>query len=246
MKSRAATKKSPGKTDRRRIRKPAAGSSQRAAGAGVGKRGAAGLLAGDLMTRNPITVPDAMTVGELCDLFQERNINGAPVVDAHGQLVGVVAQDDIIYGAMGHPDRVESPAAAAAAAGVGTAATGPGASQDAGVARDDSPPRRRRRGMVAALRDRHLEAVPEVPRRPGERAFWADQRAKDDPMRMPVRAIMTSPAISAEETTPLTDLCHVMWSLRIHRVPILRGGKVTGIVSSMDLCRGILNGLIKV
>jgi signal-transduction protein with cAMP-binding, CBS, and nucleotidyltransferase domain len=100
--------------------------------------------------------------------------------------------------------------------------------------------------MVAALRDRNLEAVPEAPRRPGEKAFWADQRAKDDPMRMPVRAIMTSPAISAEETTPLADLCHVMWSLRIHRVPILRGGKVTGIVSSMDLCRGILNGLIKV
>jgi CBS domain-containing protein len=237
------------KTDRRRTRKPAAGAGKAAARAG--KPAAAGLLAGDLMTRNPITVPDEMTVGELCDLFQERNINGAPVVDAHGQLVGVVAQDDIIYGAMGHPDRAASPAAAVAAAGVGTApppgaAPPAGAAREPGAAQEASPPRRRRRGMVAALRDRHLEAVPEAPRRPGERAFWADQRAKDDPMRMPVRAIMTSPAISAEETTPITDLVQVMWSLRIHRVPILRGGKVTGIVSSMDLCRGILTGLIKV
>ena len=65
-------------------------------------------------------------------------------------------------------------------------------------------------------------------------------------MRMPVRAIMTSPAISAEEATPITDLCNVMWNLRIHRVPIVRGGKVTGLVSSMDLCRAILNGQIKV
>jgi signal-transduction protein with cAMP-binding, CBS, and nucleotidyltransferase domain len=37
-----------------------------------------------------------------------------------------------------------------------------------------------------------------------------------------------------------------MWNLRIHRVPIVRGGHVTGLISSMDLCRAILTGLIKV
>jgi CBS domain-containing protein len=37
-----------------------------------------------------------------------------------------------------------------------------------------------------------------------------------------------------------------MWNLRIHRVPIVNQGKVSGIVSSMDLCRAILSGLIKV
>jgi CBS domain-containing protein len=40
------------------------------------------------------------------------------------------------------------------------------------------------------------------------------------------------------------DLCRIMWSLRIHRVPILRKGKVTGLVSSMDLCRAVLEGKI--
>jgi CBS domain-containing protein len=190
------------------------------------------LRAADLMTREPITVPQEMTVADLCDLFQERNINGAPVVDERGLLVGVVAQDDIIYGAMGRPDL-----AAGGPAAIGSVESGrPGA----------SPARRRRRGMVAALRERSLRAVPEAPPRIGERAFWADLRAGDDPMRMPVRAIMTSPAISAEEATPITDLCNVMWNLRIHRVPIVRGGKVTGLVSSMDLCRAILNGQIKV
>jgi CBS domain-containing protein len=184
-----------------------------------------GLRAADLMTREPITVPQDMTLADLCDLFQERNINGAPVVDERGLLVGVVAQDDIIYGAMGRP--IE---------GAG-----------------ESPARRRRRGMVEALRERSqkageapLRAVPDARPRTGERAFWADMRAEDDPMRMPVRSIMTSPAISAEEKTPITDLCNVMWNLRIHRVPIVRGGKVTGLISSMDLCRAILNGQIKV
>ncbi len=193
------------------------------------------LCAADLMTREPITVSQEMTVADLCDLFQERNINGAPVVDEKGLLVGVVAQDDIIYGAMGRAGRADGQQAGEKSPVGEKSPTG-----------DKSPSRRRRRGMVEALRERNLRAVPEALPRPGERAFWADQRSGDDPMRMPVRAIMTSPAISAEEKTPITDLCSVMWSLRIHRVPVVRGGKVTGLISSMDLCRAILNGQIKV
>src|SRR6185295_7789940 len=54
-------------------------------------RGAA-FLARDLMTRTPITVRADMRVGALCDLLQEKNINGAPVVDSEGRLVGVVTQ----------------------------------------------------------------------------------------------------------------------------------------------------------
>ena len=203
----------------------------RARGGPATKRTKRLLRAADLMTRDPITVPQEMTVADLCDLFQARNINGAPVVDDRGLLVGVVAQDDIIYGAMGRPDRADGAPAPIEAAESGRPGEGPA---------------RRKRGMVAALRERSLRAVPDARPRIGERAFWADLRAGDDPMRMPVRAIMTSPAISAEEATPITDLCNVMWNLRIHRVPIVRGGKVTGLVSSMDLCRAILNGQIKV
>jgi len=185
------------------------------------------LRATDLMTRNPVTVPDHMTVAELCDLFQEKNINGAPVVDRSGRLVGVVAQDDIIYGAMGNPDKVEN----GRLVGDGPAA---------------GPARRKHRNVVAMLRDRNLKALPDLPPRPGEPPFWAEDRKAADPLRMPVSAIMTSPAISAEEQTPVSELCNVMWNLKIHRVPIVRGGKVTGLVSSMDLCRAILSGLIKV
>ena len=197
------------------------------------------LRAADLMTRDPITVSEEMSIADLCDLFQEKNINGAPVVDRRGRLVGVVAQDDIIYGAMGHPDPVP-PAVAADAAGGGA----PG--RAGGEAGGPGPSLHRSRRVIARLRERTLSALPDIAPRPGERPFWADQRAASDPLRMPVKAIMTSPAISAEEATPIADLCHVMWNLRIHRVPIVRGGHVTGLISSMDLCRAILTGLIKV
>jgi len=49
--------------------------------------------------------------------------------------------------------------------------------------------------------------------------------------------IMTAPAVSATEDTDVRDLCRIMWRLRVHHVPIVRDGKVTGIVSSLDLCR---------
>lgn len=207
------------------------------------------LRAIDLMTRDPVTVPDSMTIAELCDLFQEKNINGAPVVDGAGRLVGVVAQDDIIYGAMGNPDTIANGRPAADAPGVGAAA-GPGGAAAAEADRSqaegsDSHAHRRRRNVVAMLRDRNLKALPDLPPRPGEAPFWAEDRRAADPLRMPVRAIMTSPAISAKEQTPVSELCNVMWNLKIHRVPIVRGGRVTGLVSSLDLCRAILAGLIK-
>jgi len=219
------------------------GTAPRRSRAGGSKRRT--LRAADLMSRDPVTVPDSMTIAELCDLLQEKNINGAPVVDRAGRLVGVVAQDDIIYGAMGHPDRVENgPAGDPGAARVPAVVGDPGASP--AVPEGGSRARRGRRRVVAMLRDRKLAALPDAPPRPGEPPFWAETRKANDPLRMPVSAIMTSPAISAEEDTPITDLCHVMWNLRIHRVPIVRGGKVTGLVSSMDLCRAILSGLIEV
>src|SRR5262249_9043456 len=36
-----------------------------------------------------------------------------------------------------------------------------------------------------------------------------------------VGEIMTAPAISATEDTPVTELCRTMWTLRIHRIPIV-------------------------
>ena len=197
---------------------------RRAGGAArTARRGAADgrvLRAHDLMSRSPIVVRADTTISELCDLLQVQNINGAPVVDAEGGLLGVVTQEDIIYGTMG-----------------------------SGMGSKDQPPKGRgeRAGRrVVALLKGQLRAVPPSPPVPGTRPFWADAPKAVDPMEMPVSSIMTAPAIAAEEDTPVTELCRLMWSLRIHRLPILRQGKVTGLVSSMDLCRAILEGKIRI
>jgi CBS domain-containing protein len=57
-----------------------------------------------------------------------------------------------------------------------------------------------------------------------------------------VRDIMTSPAVTATEDTAVLALCRLMTRLRIHRVPIVRDGAVTGIVSSLDVCAAFVRG----
>jgi len=59
-----------------------------------------------------------------------------------------------------------------------------------------------------------------------------------------VRDIMTAPAISATEDTPLADLAMMMWRFRIHHIPIVRGGKIAGMVSSLDICRALAYGQV--
>ena len=57
-----------------------------------------------------------------------------------------------------------------------------------------------------------------------------------------VRDIMTSPAVTADENTEIASLCRMMYKLRIHRVPIMLDGKISGIISSLDICAAVSAG----
>jgi CBS domain-containing protein len=50
----------------------------------------------DIMTKDVITVPPTMDVRSLAQLFIQKNISGAPVVDAQGQLCGLVLEESLI------------------------------------------------------------------------------------------------------------------------------------------------------
>jgi CBS domain-containing protein len=51
----------------------------------------------DVMTTDVITVDPDMTVQGLASLLAERGISGAPVVDAHGKLVGIISEGDLLH-----------------------------------------------------------------------------------------------------------------------------------------------------
>lgn len=49
----------------------------------------------NIMTKNPITVPQNFTVEETAEVLLRHKISGAPVVDQNGQLVGTITQTDL-------------------------------------------------------------------------------------------------------------------------------------------------------
>jgi len=50
----------------------------------------------DVMTTNVITVPETMPLKEFAALIKKHRINGAPVVDESGALVGIVTMTDML------------------------------------------------------------------------------------------------------------------------------------------------------
>ena len=57
-----------------------------------------------------------------------------------------------------------------------------------------------------------------------------------------VAEIMTPRPIAVEEDTPIEELCNLMWNLKIHRIPIVSNGRVRGIISTIDICRLVVEG----
>ena len=136
-------------------------------------------LARDIMNREVATATASTSIDDLCEIFQTRNIKGVPVVDAAGQLRGIVTESDVVFGGLG--------------------------------------------------RGRQAFASPAEGKLPGSGPTTVGE-------------IMTEPAISAEEDTPVVKLAELMWKMRIHRLPICADGRLTGIVSSLDICQALAEG----
>ncbi len=149
------------------------------------------MRASDIMTREVATVTPETRIEDLCDLFQERRITGAPVVDPEGRLVGIVSKDDVLF-----------------------------------------------RGRGVASESRQTSDI----RALFSSGFVGFNQGSDGPAT--VGEIMTREVVSAQEDSAIDELCRLMWEKRIHRVPIVRGVLLVGIVSALDVCRAVLNGRI--
>ena len=128
------------------------------------------MRAKELMNTEVVTIREDAPVAQLCDLLQAVHSNGLPVLNAEGDLVGIVTEDDVLYGTMGVFDKDGTPVL--------------------------------------------------------------------------VRDIMTSPAVCASEDTDIVELSRMMWGMRIHRIPILSDGRVTGVVTALDLVRAVAEGVL--
>lgn len=54
----------------------------------------------DIMSRNPITIPDNYTIEEAAEILRDHHISGAPVMDAQGRMAGMISQNDLFNALM--------------------------------------------------------------------------------------------------------------------------------------------------
>ncbi|RLC48436.1 MAG: hypothetical protein DRH70_01070 [Candidatus Coatesbacteria bacterium] len=71
----------------------------------------------------------------------------------------------------------------------------------------------------------------------------AEPQARYGPAPRWVEDIMTKRVIVVGEDTAVTDLASLMADKGIHRVPVVRDGKLVGIVSALDLLKAIADAL---
>lgn len=60
------------------------------------------MIVGEVMTDNPVTVTPETSVEECCQMMERNQIRRVPVVDAEGNLCGIIAQADIARKAPGY------------------------------------------------------------------------------------------------------------------------------------------------
>jgi CBS domain-containing protein len=90
-----------------------------------------------------------------------------------------------------------------------------------------------------------------------KRAWWLDLLAEGDDLapdfldyikmdHRRARDLMTSPVVTASEDTLVSELADLMTDHRIKRLPIVRAGKLVGVVSRSDIVRTLVDPATKV
>jgi len=145
------------------------------------------LKAKNIMTKDVVTVSPDATVEELGRLFIEKQISGAPVVDAAGKLFGVVTENDLIS----KSSRLHIP-------------------------------------TVLRLFDAFIPL--------------GTSRLETEIRKMTastVGEVCTKKVVTISEDTPIDEVATIMDEKKIHLLPVVKEGRVVGIIGKKDLIRGI-------
>lgn len=144
------------------------------------------LTAGEIMSKEVITVGLGTGVEELARILWEKKIGGAPVVDADGQLLGVVTENDLID----QNKKVHIP-------------------------------------TVLSILDSMIFL---------ENPNKLDQEIKKM-TGTKVGDIYSPHPVTVTENATLEEMASIMADRKIHTLPVIRDGRLVGIVGKSDLIR---------
>ena len=136
---------------------------------------------GDVMTHDVVSVTPDTQLKDVARVLVERGISGLPVCDAHGAVVGVLSEADLLVKQGGSPERSG--------------------------------------GLFAWLVE--TASAPDLAKL---RAHTAGEA-------------MTSPALTVETASPVSEAARTMVSLGVNRLPVVEDGRLVGIVTRADLVR---------
>jgi CBS domain-containing protein len=177
----------------------------------------------DIMTTDVLTVTPSTSLQEAADLFTARHVGGAPVVEGT-RVVGVVSASDIL-GFVTAPPAVPREAAAE-----------DDADEDDDPSRDWPDEEGEPSGRF--FTDLWIETRTEVPERIDDRlpSDWDVLAAHtvEEVMTRDVRALPPSADVSAAVA--------LMRSADVHRVLVMDGPTLLGIVTTVDVARAISDG----
>lgn len=162
-----------------------------------------------IMERDVVTVEATTPVSEVADLFVEKAISGAPVVDHQGFVIGVVSQTDIVR----EVARAAIPKGGGGDDETGGAATG-----------DDGPVSAYFRDATGRVYAGPMTSALRQPERVGSRA---------------VREIMLPARFHVRPTTSIAGLARYLLNAKVHRALVMKGEKLLGIVTTFDLLHAI-------
>lgn len=72
---------------------------------------------------------------------------------------------------------------------------------------------------------------------------WEELRTEPEDDRR-VRELMSTGVVTARPDTPIEELAQIMYTNRIHRLIVLEGERLAGIVTTMDILRAVMEKTI--
>lgn len=151
------------------------------------------LLIRDVMSRDPITLAPTATLREAALTLADENVGGCPVVDAGGQLLGMLSEVDILEALKTQHKELRMLMPPEITFGI---------------------------SFVEIIKEREaLAAFKEV----------------EDRI---VRDLMTKEIHSVGPDDSVEKAIRIMVQYKIHRIPVVEGGRLVGIVTRGDILRG--------
>lgn len=143
------------------------------------------MKASDIMTPNPVTVAPEASVVEAIRIMLQRRFSGLPVVNAAGEIIGIITEGDLL---------------------------------------------RRSETGTQRKRPRWIEFIIGPGKLASEYAHASGHKVEE---------VMTTQVQTIPEDMPVDQIVKVMEQHRVKRLPVIKNGRLVGIVSRANLLRAL-------